>query len=659
MSSPNNDEELDKKIGEKYPGTWDMIEISSENAHGEDNSYICANKIANAAKSVKFPIIIGVRIETPVSTDGRMWTCLIRVGWPSGEPISSVINIADIENCDLGRIDVRQSTKANYSAVLSSCTALDWKKREMKKVWRCNYHYSEIFSPASHPKGGIMGLFRNPFARPESKADEGEARSNEKSINKYTKNIEKILSDKFTSKFDLSDWDKYAINEITDMLKSWTHGDGGAIMVLRKLVRGEFKASNYHIGRLREFSLKAISSLGQESIEELLSLLRDNQGNLCFKKEEYDYWPKTILQILEDIALARIETKKLVYEFISIGTKLDKMGIPNNHGGVALFNIQKVIYGGDEKSLFSPPFPLLSENEKDFLAKRKYTSYGEEIDAGKKGDYDLNQLVSSKSIGDLILIFNKKNRSDKDVLQALIGFIDDPRVPPELMKIFTEGAIRLDNQYKVLALKALNQVQDQSFQSSSVLYSCEGCVDSSSTIKTSVEINVRDLLVLKEIEYLNHYESFDPWIPHGGQGLQRGTWFQVRDKRISKLTLASGPGIWNSTTVEITTLPDTMGYLTGLIDLDLRGQSGLKAVPASLNNLKNLTIHLDRDSGVSRNREPEQSDEGAEKVVVGTCEACNRPLRVYRRGLRTRMRLTCKCGYLNIVRKGTEEQSSE
>lgn len=133
MSFLNNDEKLDKKIGEKYPGNWDMIEISSENAHGEDNSYNCANKIANAAQSAKFPIIIGVRIETPVSTDRKMWACLIRVGWPSEQNISSVINNANIQDCDLGRIDVRQSTKDNYSKVLSSCTALDWKNRKMKK----------------------------------------------------------------------------------------------------------------------------------------------------------------------------------------------------------------------------------------------------------------------------------------------------------------------------------------------------------------------------------------------------------------------------------------------------------------------------------------------------------------------------------------------
>jgi len=58
-------------------------------------------------------------------------------------------------------------------------------------------------------------------------------------------------------------------------------------------------------------------------------------------------------------------------------------------------------------------------------------------------------------------------------------------------------------------------------------------------------------------------------------------------------------------------------------------------------------------------RKPEPSDEGTEKVVVGTCEACNRPLRMKRRGVRTAMRLTCKCGHLNIVRKGAGEQSNE
>ena len=55
----------------------------------------------------------------------------------------------------------------------------------------------------------------------------------------------------------------------------------------------------------------------------------------------------------------------------------------------------------------------------------------------------------------------------------------------------------------------------------------------------------------------------------------------------------------------------------------------------------------------------EPPDKAAERVVVGTCEACNRPLRVKRRGVRTAMRLTCKCGHLNIVHRGAEEQGSD
>jgi hypothetical protein len=56
---------------------------------------------------------------------------------------------------------------------------------------------------------------------------------------------------------------------------------------------------------------------------------------------------------------------------------------------------------------------------------------------------------------------------------------------------------------------------------------------------------------------------------------------------------------------------------------------------------------------------PKPPDEVVEKVVVGTCEVCNQPLRVKRRGVSTAMSLTCKCGHLNMLRKGAEEQSSK
>jgi hypothetical protein len=41
----------------------------------------------------------------------------------------------------------------------------------------------------------------------------------------------------------------------------------------------------------------------------------------------------------------------------------------------------------------------------------------------------------------------------------------------------------------------------------------------------------------------------------------------------------------------------------------------------------------------------------SERVVVGRCEACQRELRVKSSALSLEMRLTCKCGHVNIVRK--------
>jgi hypothetical protein len=133
----DSDAKLDKRVADQYPGKWDMLEIFSENAHGQENSYNCAKEIAKAADLVDFPIIVGVREATRVSTDGTMWGILIRVGWPSGQVtfpnMTNVMDSAHIRDFDLGRFNVGQDTKGDYSSVLSSATL------NMKKMWRLNY----------------------------------------------------------------------------------------------------------------------------------------------------------------------------------------------------------------------------------------------------------------------------------------------------------------------------------------------------------------------------------------------------------------------------------------------------------------------------------------------------------------------------------------
>jgi hypothetical protein len=40
-----------------------------------------------------------------------------------------------------------------------------------------------------------------------------------------------------------------------------------------------------------------------------------------------------------------------------------------------------------------------------------------------------------------------------------------------------------------------------------------------------------------------------------------------------------------------------------------------------------------------------------QRVEVGLCEVCHRPLRTKSAGLRPDMRLTCRCGHVNVIRK--------
>ena len=39
------------------------------------------------------------------------------------------------------------------------------------------------------------------------------------------------------------------------------------------------------------------------------------------------------------------------------------------------------------------------------------------------------------------------------------------------------------------------------------------------------------------------------------------------------------------------------------------------------------------------------------RIVVGECEVCHKPIRVKAHAVRTEMRLTCKCGHVNTIKK--------
>ncbi|MCJ7588748.1 MAG: hypothetical protein MUQ00_12730 [Candidatus Aminicenantes bacterium] len=65
---------------------------------------------------------------------------------------------------------------------------------------------------------------------------------------------------------------------------------------------------------------------------------------------------------------------------------------------------------------------------------------------------------------------------------------------------------------------------------------------------------------------------------------------------------------------------------------------------------RQIAILRGAENASPQNAPPTPSPTPPERVIVGACEACNRPLRVRESALSTDMRLTCKCGHLNVVR---------
>ncbi len=350
--NPNNDAKFDKMATEQYPGKWELLDISSENAHGQEESYNCAAKIAQAAELVNFPILIGVDIPVAVSTSGSMWQIRIRVGWPYGQNMSNVMEVANIKHFNLGRLDVRQNTENNYSEVLSCCTALDWKGRQMKKVWRCNYNKKNIANTVSIPK----------------------------TFEEYSRQIDELIAlfETEAYKYGTDKCRMAQVKFVQSLTTNWKSGDANALLSLQKIIRRDVNTHNTGKEEFQKLVLQEMASTPQLSIEPLLSMIRDQDGNLAFPKDSltYLYYPSKILRTLKEIALNGIEIKKLTYEFIRIGTKL-KIGIPNYYNlrddqcGVALSGIRKTFYNDNEVELLAS-IPQLDDDEKKYLIDHNY-----------------------------------------------------------------------------------------------------------------------------------------------------------------------------------------------------------------------------------------------------------------------------------------------
>lgn len=255
----------------------------------------------------------------------------------------------------LGKLCTAQRS-GSYSDVLKSCTALDSKNSKMSKVWRCN-------------------------CRKQGNAPSGESRGSKTiTLEQYRKLIDDLIAllerEDYRNKTD-----KCKIAQMKFVQKlgtNWRNGDTNALLALEQLIRREVSTHNYVQEQLQKMALQEMASTPEVSVEPLLLMLRDEDGDLAFPKDflTYLHCPNKVLKTLEDFALSGCNTHELVYEFIRMGAKLDKE-VPGFRGGgadqcaTALFNIKRLVYGDDETAMLSS-VPALTEDEKGYLVARNY-----------------------------------------------------------------------------------------------------------------------------------------------------------------------------------------------------------------------------------------------------------------------------------------------
>jgi hypothetical protein len=127
-------------VAARYPGKWESLTISTESAQGKHNAYRCAQRIARAAKSAGFPILVGSgHSGTAVSSDGTMWLCSLSVAWPSGETVDRIVTKDLLWDAELGRASVDQNTRDDYSDVSGWFKASFLGRFRGYRVWRCGF----------------------------------------------------------------------------------------------------------------------------------------------------------------------------------------------------------------------------------------------------------------------------------------------------------------------------------------------------------------------------------------------------------------------------------------------------------------------------------------------------------------------------------------
>ena len=186
----------------------------------------------------------------------------------------------------------------------------------------------------------------------------------------YGKQIEKILAEQR----DTAKMQAAAGKVIMDLEAAWKKGDTKAFVVFQKVIRREFETNNQYKEKLQDAVLQVMARNARLSVEPLLEMVRDQDGNLAFPKDylTFLHYPDKILHTFEDLALGGFETNRLAYEFVRIGPKLERE-IPHfdrasNICSYALGNIRRMIYKGDDEAFFAS-LPELNSDEKEYLIR--------------------------------------------------------------------------------------------------------------------------------------------------------------------------------------------------------------------------------------------------------------------------------------------------
>jgi hypothetical protein len=320
-----------------------LFEVTAEMALNRNAGQDIAEKLFDLAKNTNLTLAVAVNKDiTPTTADGQRWSCRLTVAIP----VSSSILL------DRAHLIIKTGSLGSYTFGQKTGNIQEFIKNHDNKAFDFKIYKKQDTATQSSEK--------------------------EETVESYSGQVKELL----TLGYPYDKFDADMLNLAKELAEKWFKNDEVSTNVIKKILSNDFsgnpyepsgqKINNSGNSKLMQATIRMMLTQPQKAVDTLLSVLRDPQGNLVITKQPLYY--RDVKQALENLALAGIETDRLLYEFIAISTKMVKQ-FPNSGGdvfGVGLYNIKTSIFNGDEKAMLATVTKPLSEEEKAFLRGRGF-----------------------------------------------------------------------------------------------------------------------------------------------------------------------------------------------------------------------------------------------------------------------------------------------